>query len=906
MTNQNDNQINRGSEWRKWDLHIHTPYSYDWDKLCKDTVDDLIKKAENENLSVIAITDHHEVKGIDEAQKAAKGKGITILPGVEIRTDKGNKGIHIIGIFDSTVTSKIIYDKLLCPLNLSEDDVRAKGDEQVYCNFEQACQKIHELGGLVFLHAGTKSSGIEQLDSDIRATLKRDLAFLVDVFEVSSIKQVEDYRNIVFPKIKQEFPCIITSDSYDRSQLTFKKGHSTEVIGKKFSWIKADTTFEGLKQILYEPQPFERVALCEANPAMYEHVVVDSFTVDDPEKQFFLSYTEVCHLNSGLNCIIGSRGSGKSSLLDAIGFTLGDNDILKSERNNYIGYFFGKRNNDTSILKACVRQSANGNQSTLVPRMSTASGFQFDYYHQKQIGYLADPNNEELLSRFLFDKIFQDDTDLSTVFDDLSSQQDECRANMAVNRQKIIACELEISKEGDINNRIGDKQSRVTFLSRASIKKLLDERSNIIALNQRVKSIRKRLSEIEDNPIVSDEESVDMEFFETLILSDLDPKGDLLPKEWQKLELTSKTLTETLSTDKESLIQQVDTLTETAIKLEPSISFEEQLTEILDKIAKQSQKDNITISKAELDKLAAIQKEIVSLEAQLKQIQVKKKEKTSHLEERERLLRKYSTFLNTVKGQLESSFSELMKGTGSVLNDTIQLEIETILSLEQCLEVVQNRVKHNIDADPGNFPNRKVLLEIFSTQGFAQIVKAFRSGDFNEWNTKGFGDRGLDYFNKVINKEEVAMFLEEELSELTSRLQWRPDASRSFKYLTHCSIGERGTALLSIILVAGTEPLMIDQPEDDLDHYFLYQTLTPIIKHVKKRRQLIFATHDANIVINGDSELILIVSTGDGQSSTIVSTTIENLSSREKVLEILEGSKQAFNQRQRKYGRIAN
>lgn len=86
----------RGSIWRKWDLHIHTPASYDWDGSCKDGAAEIIKKAITENISVIAITDHHTTKGIDEIIKAAKGKDITILPGVELRTDKGNKGIHII------------------------------------------------------------------------------------------------------------------------------------------------------------------------------------------------------------------------------------------------------------------------------------------------------------------------------------------------------------------------------------------------------------------------------------------------------------------------------------------------------------------------------------------------------------------------------------------------------------------------------------------------------------------------------------------------------------------------------------------------------------------------------------------------------------------------------------------
>jgi predicted ATPase len=95
--------------------------------------------------------------------------------------------------------------------------------------------------------------------------------------------------------------------------------------------------------------------------------------------------------------------------------------------------------------------------------------------------------------------------------------------------------------------------------------------------------------------------------------------------------------------------------------------------------------------------------------------------------------------------------------------------------------------------------------------------------------------------------------------------------------------------------------LIIDQPEDDLDHFYLYKTLTPIIKEVKKRRQLIFATHDANIVINGDAELILIATTDDGKFGNAQPTSIENLQNREWVMKILEGGRDAFQKREEKY-----
>ena len=149
------------------------------------------------------------------------------------------------------------------------------------------------------------------------------------------------------------------------------------------------------------------------------------------------------------------------------------------------------------------------------------------------------------------------------------------------------------------------------------------------------------------------------------------------------------------------------------------------------------------------------------------------------------------------------------------------------------------------------------------------------------------------------------MHLEEFLPSLTSHLLWRPDSSRDFKLLKECSIGERGTALLSVILITGREPLIIDQPEDDLDHFYLYKTLTPIIKEVKKRRQLIFATHDANIVINGDAELILITTTDDGKFGEVMPTSIENLDNRDWVMKVLEGGRDAFRKRKEKYGKTA-
>ena len=121
------------------------------------------------------------------------------------------------------------------------------------------------------------------------------------------------------------------------------------------------------------------------------------------------------------------------------------------------------------------------------------------------------------------------------------------------------------------------------------------------------------------------------------------------------------------------------------------------------------------------------------------------------------------------------------------------------------------------------------------------------------------------------------------------------------KPLQNTSFGERCGIVISIVLVAGTNPVVIDQPEDNLDGKFISTVLVPLIKKRKHYRQVILVTRDANIVIGGDAELIHILE-GDGQKTEIIPSTIEDVEYREKYIWILDGGKEAFKNREKKYG----
>ena len=120
------------------------------------------------------------------------------------------------------------------------------------------------------------------------------------------------------------------------------------------------------------------------------------------------------------------------------------------------------------------------------------------------------------------------------------------------------------------------------------------------------------------------------------------------------------------------------------------------------------------------------------------------------------------------------------------------------------------------------------------------------------------------------------------------------------KLLKNTSFGERCGIVIAIVLVAGTNPILIDQPEDHLDGKFISDVLVPLLRKQKNNRQIILITRDANIVVGGDAELIHILE-GNDQRTEIIPSSIENIDNRKKYIWILDGGTEAFSKREQKY-----
>lgn len=118
--------------------------------------------------------------------------------------------------------------------------------------------------------------------------------------------------------------------------------------------------------------------------------------------------------------------------------------------------------------------------------------------------------------------------------------------------------------------------------------------------------------------------------------------------------------------------------------------------------------------------------------------------------------------------------------------------------------------------------------------------------------------------------------------------------------LAHGSPGQQTAALLAFVLGYGVEPIILDQPEDDLDSTLIYELLVRRLREQKARRQIIVVTHNPNIVVHGDAELVLSFDTRKGESLSVCSGGLQERMVRDEICRVMEGGRDAFRVRYRR------
>jgi ATPase involved in DNA repair len=843
--------VNRGSEWRKWDLHFHTPSSYDYkDKsVTNQKIIDIL--AENK-ISVVAITDHHtmDIDRIKNLQQLGKDKGITVLPGIEFCSELGgSESIHFIGIFSEKSDFSTIWTKIQGKHNLTKADIECKGNERIVCNFVDTCKTIIELGGIISVHAGSKSNSIESIKSNLLVKQETKTTFLSDYISILEVGKPEDekvYQEKVFPSIGFKLPIIICSDNHDIKNYFLKEN----------CWIKADPTFEGLKQIIYEPE--ERVRIQQNNPIFdFEKSPFTEIQIDEDAQIFeneedgvVLAKT-ILPINSGLVSIIGGRGTGKSILVDYISSGLG-----KKTEKNYT------RNDKVSIKR---KTSLKEEDTTFV--LSNQPNIQFMYISQSEIKRIVEKPEE-------FTKNIRETIGVISEYNIPSEYQE--KVDMYINELSNIIKVLEENntnsnqKKEDIDKEIKRYSDFITNVTSQENKTKLEKYQKNLDLLANRKSFYESLQS----------EKTKIEQFQNQTNEYLQKVNDVLNEKFA-INIPLINNTEVIDSISQMVLPKIQELI---------IQVEEEISNTKNTFANYN--GDLT---SLLNNVGQYQNKITDLQKQKQNIEDNEKRFISIKENKfKELGRDIENSINSYKQEIENKWENFKNGNdyteeqreliSDILGgDNLNVSVEIDFDKEKLYQLLMR----NLDGRSWNPDKLEKLLFIKDLQSYLSFVK--QETEINVFSDTLISIRSyiLDIFFRKF-KEYISHNII-----ITSKN----------KNITKLSHGQRGTIYLQLKLAANifSETIIYDQPEDDLDNEFIMSDLVSIFKKIKKYRQVIIVSHNANLVVNADSEQVIVAKNEDSTLSYIAGS-LENPTINEQICKILEGGKEAFKNREMKYG----
>ena len=902
--------MNRGSEWHKWDLHFHTPSSYDYEDQSV-TNNDIVNGLLANGVEAVAITDHHiiDVAAIRELQKIAAGR-VTILPGIEFLSDaRGKDPIHFIGIFPENCDLDFVWEQIKNKTNIARIYSSGAQVNEIYNRLPETCALIHELGGLVSIHAGSKSNGIDKITNSLPhyEAQKEDIAECIDIFDMGKEDDFEGYRKFVFPSLKKIYPMVLCSDNHDIKNYSVRQN----------CWIKGMPNFAGLKQIVFEPELRVRVQTSNPDDKLGRLVITEA----EFEDTNGLFGKQTIYFNENLNSIIGGKSSGKSLLLHSMANAIDAGQVGRiADALNIPRYYF----NGDFRLKVKWK---DGYESIL--SSDNDDNRKITYIPQLYINYLAERNNEEELNSLLISILRQNssfaeyysnkkteianlNTTIRNLFKDMISERQE--ALEAFNGLR------ESGKVDDVKKSIEDLKKKIEAVTKASAltpeeqgkyKQFLEfeeKQQKWIAYYKAMIDLIGKVIATVDNGISSilgeRVEAANGSTYSKLqsILSPYQIPDDF-KQIVDKYEVDQKSVVAQLKTS----LGQLNYEAKIEVFEQQLVAAREVINPILGKVT--SQKDLETLKTklyAETNRLENSQvfdKKFKESLANYRELQMRVADSLSLL------YAHYKEIVNTIN-QAYSNITD---------------EIKLIASLGYAREESQfyQAINKNKLADSSFFyslyPKDSNFLNIDEVPKFFSGIRNLRDGNLN-YSIDGKPTESFPMNQGYESIEEVFQFLLEDHLKLHFDIQYKNDP------LLHMSPGKKGTVLLILFLELSSAeyPIFIDQPEDNLDNRTIYDLLCKMIRKKKQARQIIIVSHNANLVVATDSENVIVANQlGQSASQRTFATRFEYVNGplelsfdnssdaslselrskgiKEHVCDILEGGLEAFHNRESRY-----
>ena len=819
---------------------------------------EVLKKCKENNIVIVGLADHGRVDSSEKLRETLSSNDIIVFPGFEITSAEK---MHMVCLFPPDKSNSEL-NQFIGALGLGGASGGTEASDQTCLDI---ADKIKKLGGFWYAAHITGDSGILKIGKLNKIWKSESLiaAQIPDTKENIDPKYINMIRNKDPQyKRKKQIAYINACDIARPSDLD-KETASTLI-------KMTEPTFENF--VLAFKDPDSRIKLNSERENNYQSSIKEIYVSGGYLDEFR------CEFSENLTSIIGGRGTGKSTIINLIRYALD----LEVEKN---------LEKDLNSMVDANLGSAGRIELKVISNKHFGEEFKIIRRH-KQPPVIKDSkdNVSPLTVKDILPTI-----EIYGQNEILDIVQESSKINKVIQRLLPLDSNLQNEKKSAYDKLVNNGEK---------LNKLEDEEEKHAEKLCRLPAIKERLqyyndAGLENKLIVVKQLATEEGQFDAFIknfpdeevnfdkINIIDSKNNELSKLMKATE-EFNSLVQKLENEYKNAVNELKTVYDQVRKTwqDDRENYDSALKESLKEIDGIQDKTSEQIVKEYSNLVKNVEE---SIPAKKKHDEIEK-QKDDLLEERKNLIEKYRASCD----KTDSAINKLVKDINSKkLNGKVRLSIKfrqqkkPILDKLKCIPNVGEKGLLGIDE-----------YEDFDVFSFANCVRKGADELKNEYSiTQGLANK-------------ISSNLDEK--DLRSIEQLQPDdivllelkVNERFKRLNELSKGQQCTAILNILLLDNKDPLVVDQPEDNLDNSFIAENLVDSIRKNKIKRQYIFATHNANIPVFGDAELIVAMEENNlqGKISEDGIGSIDSEGVRNKVVQILEGGPEAFKMREEKYG----
>jgi hypothetical protein len=886
-----------GARWWSLDIHTHSPASFDYGGI-EGKVSDAPKPSFKQwvqayidaGVDGIVITDHNSHLGIDQAREALHQlreddpelPQLVIFPGVEITASGGT---HMLGIFDPKCEAEVVNEVLvLCEYRAT----RGHSDGTANKTVADVASIIAKQGGLCIPAHGDQARGVFQMDP-------RECAALAEARSIAAVEVVDDASIAVADRMG--WIPVLGSDAHHLSTDGCPVGQEAKAPGTHVTLIKAETLdLEGVRLALTDPiDSVRRARRGYSDPNRAEHGHINRVTVSHGNA------VEEYRFSPWMNCLIGGRGVGKSTVIELIRLALGRSHELTGTFATDLARFRptaepGERwwDHETRIVVEYTKDARplrvtwSGAEPTK-PVLELREGARWE----KQSGLASDRTPIRVFSQKQIYELATSPQSFLASLDDMPAirkvewleEYEQLRLEFKGARNKLRQLRAETDKADRLRGELEEVQGRLRHLAALGSTEQYRELTSTETRISEVDSAEKHAQNIEQDVATH-----------ARLLRSLQTDGLQAP---EYIDRAASFSTAAGLLEQASAVLQ-NARTSWAAQATGS-EWQARVEELNAWLTEQGGATKASVDQIHHDRqregeLQAALRDLANCDQRQQEQQAKIDELMARIDSKRKdlfiLRRDYTRVLGSSIGLTRVDIHH----QGDVANIGDQLRI--LLNFPDSFETAFTR--HGIPASllsgqpkNPNFPTtvrsfKQALIELVERGVDSDMGRAFKVD--------------ARFYSRLSNADAFDL--------VTDIMLWFPDDLVSVLYrpveggnltpVDRGSPGQRTAALLTVVLQMGTDPLLLDQPEDDLENKLIKGLAVETLKKIKTKRQVIVATHNANIVVTSATENILAVQHGDALPSVEAEGTLQKSSVRRNVCDILEGGEDAIKTRYRR------